>query len=54
MFVCVCICIKLHITAKSGPVIYSSYALLHVTHLGGYFVLFVDILARNARAYSHN
>ena len=30
----VCIFIELHITVQSGPVIYSFYALLHVTHLG--------------------
>ena len=46
-----CVVIKLHITAQSGPVIYSFYAT--ACPLGG--LLFVDIfLARNVRASSHN
>ena len=52
MCVCVCVFIKLHITAQSGPVIYLFYATA-CNPPGG--VLFVYIfLARNARASSHN
>ena len=35
MCVFVCVFVKLHATERSGPVIYSLYAIvLHVTHLG--------------------
>ena len=50
--VCVCVFIKLHITAQSGPVIYSFYATA-CNPPGGYLI--VDIfLARNARTHSYN
>ena len=50
--VCVCVFIKLHITAQSGPVLYSFYAIACNPPRG---LLFVDtLLATNARAYSNN
>ena len=54
MYVCmyVCIFMKLHITAQSGPVIYSFYATA-CNPPGGLLVVNI-FLARNARAHSYD